>query len=189
MTRRQLTIWVLAAIAVLAAGAVLGIPVTRAIELPPSGSQPLTVILESVERQNLGTIRSVEYEWWNLKGYWQISICKETCLKVYINPRSGKERRRESDDSDHPLPPTGAKGLGLIAKSLEDRKLGVITEIEFKHGDWEVQIRQDGKKLKLNVNPATGEVTYRATTQHIRLVQKATKAFKEHPLPEPGGST
>jgi hypothetical protein len=31
------------------------------------------------------------------------------------------------------------------------------TEIEFDDGSWEVEVRKDGKKLKLDIDPKTGK--------------------------------
>ncbi|GIL21301.1 MAG: PepSY domain-containing protein [Candidatus Jettenia sp.] len=73
------------------------------------------------------------------------------------SPKSGKEKRRKTDDSDDELPPANTKPLSAIVQSLEDRNQGVITNVEFDEGLWEVELREDGRKIKLYIDPKTGE--------------------------------
>jgi hypothetical protein len=133
--------------------------VIRTLELPPSDGQALSAIVQSVERQDLGIIRSVEYErdWWKLNGRWEVSVCKERCVEIYIDARSGMEERRKSGDSEDPLPPMDGKALSAISRSVEERKAGVITEMEFEDGRWEVELRRNYKKSNLNIDPRTGQ--------------------------------
>lgn len=144
MTRRQIAAWLVGALLLLGAGTLVVMAVSRAMDLPPSEGQSLTAIVHSVERKDLGAIRSVEYErdWWKATGLWEITVCKESCLKLYIDPKTGDERRRKSDDLEDELPPANTRGPSTITKSFEDRKLGFITEIEFEHGAWHVKFRE-----------------------------------------------
>jgi len=32
-----------------------------------------------------------------------------------------------------------------------------VTEVEFEHGVWEIEIHRAGKEVKLHLNPVTGE--------------------------------
>jgi hypothetical protein len=144
MTRRQIATWLVGALLLLGGGTLAAIAVMRAMDLPPSDGQSLTAIVQSVERKDLGAIRSVEYErdWWQVSGLWEITLCKERCLKLYIDPKTGEERRRKSDDLEDELPPANTQGPSAIAKSYEEGKLGFITEIEFEHGAWQVKFRE-----------------------------------------------
>lgn len=128
--------------------------IARAGELPPSGSKPLSAILKSVERQNLGVIASTEFD----DGWWEVKVCKApACHKLYIDPKSGEEKRRREVGFDNELPPTNAKPLPAIVQSIEDSKAGIITEVEFDDRFWEVEVRKDGRKIKRDIDPRTGE--------------------------------
>jgi len=130
------------------------VSIAWASELPPSGSKPLSAILKSLEGQELGVFTSTDFDdgWWEVKA-WKAGACQ----KLYIDPRSGEEKRRRQADSYDELPPANAKPLSVIVQSTEDRKLGTITEVEFYDGFWKVELRKDGRKIKLYVDPKTGE--------------------------------
>jgi hypothetical protein len=146
MTRRQITVWVAGALLLVCAGALVGTTVTRALDVPPSNGQSLAAIVQSVEQNGLGVIQSIEYEreWWQLSGSWEIKTCKERCLRLRIDPKSGKEVHRKSYDLEQELPPVNTQGPSVIATSFERGKLGVITEIEFEDGVWQVEFRENG---------------------------------------------
>jgi hypothetical protein len=115
------------------------------MDLPPSDGRSLTSIVQSVEQKGLGVIQSVEYErdWWTITGRWKVTACNERCLKLYIDPRSGEEVRRKSDDLEDELPPPNTQGAAAIAKSFEGGKRGYLLEMEFEHGAWKVEFREE----------------------------------------------
>ena len=120
----------------------------------PTDSKPLSQILLSVEQQKLGVFSEVEFD----DGLWELKVCEAgTCQKIYIAPRSGDEIRRRNVNSDE-TPPATAKPLSAIVQSVEALGLGGITEVEFDDGFWEIDIRKDGRKIKLTVDPMTGEI-------------------------------
>jgi hypothetical protein len=122
-------------------------------EVPPPGSKPLSEVLESVEKQKLGLIMEAEFD----DGLWEVKVCDAgACRKLYIAPKSGEEKRRRQTDSDE-MPPVNAMPLSTIIKSVEARGLGIITEVEFDDGFWEVELRKDGRKSDLTIDPRTGE--------------------------------
>jgi len=121
-------------------------------EVPP-GSKPLSEILESVEEQKLGVITEAEFD----DGLWEVKVCDAgACQKLYITPKSGEETHRSKTDSDE-MPPVSAMPLSTIIKSVEARGLGIITEVEFDDGFWEVELRKDGRKSELAIDPKSGE--------------------------------
>lgn len=129
-------------------------PLAWASDLPPSGSKLLSTILKSVEGQEFGVITGAEFD----DGWWEVKVCKDdACQKRYIDPKSGDENRRRKTDTDNELPSANAKSLSAIVQSVEDRGLGFITEVEFDDGFWEVELRKDGQKSKLDIDPRTGE--------------------------------
>ncbi|TVM02937.1 MAG: hypothetical protein CV087_07790 [Candidatus Brocadia sp. WS118] len=130
------------------------ITIAGAGELPPPGGKSFSTILKSVEGQKLGVISSAEFD----DGWWEVKVCKGLdCLGLYIDPRSGEEKRREPAYADDELPPANAKPLSSIIQSLEERNLGVITDVEFDDGFWEVKLHKDGRVVKLDIDPRTGE--------------------------------
>lgn len=144
MTRRQIVSWLIGAALLLGAGALAWMAAMRTLDLPPSDAHSLAGILHSVERKDVGAIKSVEYErdWWQLTGAWEVTACKQSCFKLYIDPKTGEERRRKSDEAEDELPPARTQGATAIARSFEQGKFGFITEMEFEHGAWQVKFRE-----------------------------------------------
>ncbi len=127
--------------------------VAGAGDFPSPGSKPLSAILKSVEEQRLGVITEAEFD----DGLWEVKICDAgACQKLDIDPRSGEEKRRRKTDSDE-IPPANAMLLSTIVESVEARGVWIITAVEFDDGFWEVELRKDGRKIKLAIDPGTGE--------------------------------
>lgn len=128
----------------------------RAGDLPPPGSKSLSTILQAVDAHSLGVITSMEFD----DGWWEVKVCKgDTCQKLYIDPKSGEEKRRKNtvmDDDE--LPPANAKSVATIVQWIEGRVQGTITEVEFDDGSWEIKLRHGGRKIKLDVNPLNGDI-------------------------------
>ena len=53
------------------------------------------------------------------------------------------------------------KPLSEILRSLEDQRLGAITEADLDHGRWEVEVHKDGRKTTVYLDPKTGAVDRR----------------------------
>lgn len=124
-------------------------------KLPPEGSKPVSEIVQSVEKLNLGVITEVEFE----DGYWEVEIQKgDTEIELHLDPKTCEIlRRKEKRDPTHNVPPEGSKPLSEIVQSVEKRDLGTITEVEFEDGFWEFEIRKTAMKIKLYVDPRTGK--------------------------------
>lgn len=59
-------------------------------ELPPEEGKPLSTIIESLEKQNLGTITNVEFD----DGLWDVEIQKDGAeTELRIDPKSGDSLR------------------------------------------------------------------------------------------------
>ncbi|MDG6025918.1 MAG: PepSY domain-containing protein [Candidatus Brocadia sp.] len=127
--------------------------IVLADEKPPRGSKPLSVIIKSVEEQELGSISECEFD----DGRWEVKVCAiDGCKKLYINPKSGKEMRRKSTHADE-MPPENALVLSTIIESVEARKLGTITEVEYDDGFWDFELLKRGQDVELIIDPMTGE--------------------------------
>ncbi len=125
-------------------------------ELPRPDARPLSTIIETVEGQQLGSVTQAEFD----DGLWQVDVCNSgACQTLYFDPSTGDENRREDDDDDSDeMPPTGSMPVATIARSVESQGLGVIKEIEFDDGSWEVDVRRDGRKIELSIDPMNGQV-------------------------------
>lgn len=55
-------------------------------------------------------------------------------------------------------PPSDAKPLSEIVKILESQGYAPVVDVEFDDGVWEVEAYRDGAKMKLKVNPESGDI-------------------------------
>lgn len=141
--------------AALAAGLLLGtVPFASAGDIPPAGAKPLSEVIKSVAAADLGVITEAECD----DGLWEITFQKDARqITLFVDPVSMKEKRRkQEDDSSSDVPPTDAKPLAEILRSVEAGGSGAITEVEFDDGVWEVEVYQNKRKQKLYIDPATG---------------------------------
>lgn len=127
----------------------------QAGEVPPKDGKPLSELIKSVEDQKAGVITEVEFD----DGLWEVEVHKgSTKTEFCLDPKSGKViRQQNSTDRREALPPKDGKPLSAIVKSLEGQKVGVITEVEFDDGYWEVTVRRDGQKIKMDIDPMSGK--------------------------------
>jgi hypothetical protein len=124
---------------------------------PPAGSKPLSEILQGVEKSRPGIVVSADFE----DRLWEVVVCDaggRNCREVDVDPATGQERRSGRESNWDIRAPAGGKTAAQIARSIEDRKLGVITEIEFEDALWEVTVRADGGHAKLYVDPVSGDI-------------------------------
>jgi hypothetical protein len=122
-------------------------------EIPPADGKPLSAILKSVEAQKIGRITQAEFD----DGLWELKICgANDCQKLYLDPRTGDEKRRRRTDRDEP-PSANAAPLSTTIESIETRGIGAVTEVEFDDGVWTVKLRQGSNKTKLIADPITGK--------------------------------
>jgi hypothetical protein len=183
MTRRQIVLSIVGLLLAAGSATVAAYFALRHLETPPSDGKPLSAILQSLERSDLGIVSSVEFErdWRRLSGAWEATVCKDVCMRVLLDPRSGDELQRRFRKRSEELPPSGGQSLFAIARSLEERKLGVITELEFEGGAWEIKVRHNSDQFKLNANPQTGELSYQANERNRRLAQLVPPPKLERP--------
>lgn len=127
----------------------------QAHEIPPRDGKPLSEIVKMVGDHNKGVITEVEFD----DGLWEVEIHNgNTETKLFLDPKSGKVNRHiDSTEVNETLPPKDGKPLATIIKSLEDQKVGVITKVDFDDGFWEVTVRHDGVKSKMDIDPKSGK--------------------------------
>ena len=92
---------------------------------------------------------------------WEVLACEaggRQCREINVDPRTGKVRRSSPESATEVLPPSNGKTASQIARAVEERKLGVITELEYDDPQWEVQVRPDLGRAKLYVDPISADV-------------------------------
>ena len=118
-------------------------PLTSALardDVPPQGSLPLSGILQTVEKKGPGRITGASYD---DDGHWEVKMCEASgCRKLYLHPATGAETRRENKRSRDRMPPENAKPASEIARIVETREQGQITDMEFERGRWKIELRQ-----------------------------------------------
>jgi len=128
-----------------------------ATEVPPADAQPLSQILEAVEKNHPGVIVSADFD----ERRWEVVSCSadgRSCRELRIDPRTAKTLRDSRDMNFDIRPPAGGKTAAQIAAAIEARKLGTISEIEFDDPVWEVTVHGSGVRAKLYVDPASGDI-------------------------------
>jgi hypothetical protein len=134
----------------------LSVAAAARAELPPAGAQPVSAIVKAVEARGLGTITAVEFD----DGLWEVRIRDgATGLVLYVDPMNGEEKRRRRSSPDDERPPPNAKPLSEVLLSLERGRFGIIFEVEFDDGYWEVEARpaKGEPKKKVKIHPVSGE--------------------------------
>jgi undecaprenyl-diphosphatase len=144
MTPPRIGMLAVAGILFISATVLVGGLATRMLDVPPRGGHSVGSILLSVEQQGLGIIHSAEYErdWWRMSGVWEVTACKDRCMELHIDPMTGLELRRKAEKLKDELPSPNAQSPSAIARSFEVSNAGVITEIEFEDGAWEITYRE-----------------------------------------------
>lgn len=142
-------------LACIAALAMATCAVARGSEAPPKDGMLLSEIVKSVVAMKIGVITEAEFD----HGLWEVEAQQgDRQTSLYLDPKTGKvSRREESADLHEILPPDGGKPLVEIIQSLEKQNVGAISEIEFDDGFWEVTVHKDGKKIKWDIDPMSGE--------------------------------
>lgn len=60
--------------------------------------------------------------------------------------------------ADGEVPPPGSKPLSKILQSVEEQKSGVVAEVEFEDGLWEVTVCEADACEELHIDPESGGV-------------------------------
>lgn len=94
---------------------------------------------------------------------WDVDILagdKVHDIKVTIADGTAKEEETEDlDDDDRAAGAAQVRIEQAIEKALEDTP-GVVDDVSWDDGRWEVEVEADGKDVELTIDPATGEVSH-----------------------------
>ncbi|HPD47445.1 MAG TPA: PepSY domain-containing protein [Anaerohalosphaeraceae bacterium] len=122
-------------------------------DVPLPDAKPLSEIVKSLEDSGAGQIAELEFD----DSMWEVLTYKDNrWTKLFVNPTTGDVSRREWAEAEDDLPPTDAKPLSEILKSVEDQRMGVIRQVEYERGRWDVELRNGGQRVELHIDPKTG---------------------------------
>jgi uncharacterized membrane protein YkoI len=77
--------------------------------------------------------------------------------ELALDPQSGEIISEHRDDA-YPKPPAKALLLSTIIEGIEKAGYSNVHDISFEHRTWEAEVRRDGMKRELRIDPETGEV-------------------------------
>ncbi|WP_295435304.1 PepSY domain-containing protein [uncultured Thiodictyon sp.] len=123
----------------------------------PGSRNDIFVSLQGIEQRAGEVVFSTDFS----SGSWEILACEaggRQCRQIDVDPQTGAERRSSPEDTSDTLPPSNGNSASQIARAIEERTLGVITELEYDDPQWEVQVRPDRGRAKLYVDPISAEV-------------------------------
>ncbi len=123
-------------------------------DIPPADGLRLSVVIKSVEDAKHGVVTEADFD----DGRWEIQTNKDgRWTTLFVDPKTGEIKQPQPKDADNELPPADSLRLSDIVRSVEDQKLGVITDVEFDDGCWEIKIRDGLKRIRLKIDPKTGK--------------------------------
>jgi len=149
-------------LAVASAALLLAVSVSFAQERERGAGQAaeakaLSAIVKGLEDQSLGTIHDIERE----ASHWEVSIATgDGQFNLRLDPRTGEERGRSTEsEREDDLPPRDAMPLSQVLERVENEHArgAEIREVEFDDGWWESELRREGRKMELDLDPRTGD--------------------------------
>ena len=128
---------------------------TVARELPPEHGRSLSEIVLLVEQTQAGQITSIEFD----DGFWELEMRSNgSWVELLADPLSGQVTRTTPIDGDDDVPPVDGIPLSRILRAVETMGRGMITEVEFDDRFWEIKLRRNGARTKLEADPMTGHL-------------------------------
>lgn len=117
-------------------------------------AKPLVDIVKSLEEADYGPIVEVDFD----DGVWEVEAFKgDIAYELAIDPQSGEVLSEHRDEADA-KPPAKAKSLSEILTALDKAGYTDVDDISFDHRTWEIEVRREGMKRELRVDPLSGEV-------------------------------
>lgn len=111
-------------------------------------------IVRNMEEADYAPIVDVSYD----DGVWEVEAYKaDIPYEVSLDPVTGEVIAEHRDDAD-PKPPAKSLLLSTIIEGIEKAGYTDLDDISFEHRTWEAEVRRNGMKRELRIDPATGEV-------------------------------
>jgi uncharacterized membrane protein YkoI len=111
-------------------------------------------IVRNLEEADYAPIVDVSYD----DGVWEVEAYKaDIPYELSLDPQTGEVISEHRDDADA-KPPAKSLLLSTIIEGIEKAGYTDLDDISFEHRTWEAEVRRNGQKRELRVDPATGEV-------------------------------
>lgn len=123
-------------------------------DVPPESALPISEIVAILEDRESGVLTQIEFD----DRVWeaQLNVGPASGVRIEIDPSDGSEIRRH-DDERAEQPPANAMALSEILNDLENQDFGLIYDVEFDDGYWEIEAKREGTDVKIKIDPVTGE--------------------------------
>jgi uncharacterized membrane protein YkoI len=117
-------------------------------------AKPVLEIVKSLEEADYAPIVDVSFD----DGVWEVEAYREDIpYELSIDPVIGEVISEHRDDADA-KPPTKSLLLSSILESIDKAGYSDLDDISFEHRTWEAEVRRDGMKRELRIDPLTAEV-------------------------------
>jgi uncharacterized membrane protein YkoI len=116
--------------------------------------KPLVDVVKNLEEADYAPITEISFD----DGVWEVEAYKgEIAYELSIDPETGEVISEHRDNGD-PKPPAKSLLLSTIIEAIEKAGYTHIHDLSFEHHVWEAEVRRDGIKRELRLDPLTGEI-------------------------------
>lgn len=131
--------------------------VTDTRDTPASSTERSKTMLEvvkSLEEADYAPITEISFD----DGVWEVEAYKaDIPYELSVDPQTGEVLSEHRDNADT-KPPAKALLLSKIIEGVEKAGYTHLHDISFEHRTWEAEVRRDGMKRELRLDPLSGEV-------------------------------
>jgi uncharacterized membrane protein YkoI len=111
-------------------------------------------VVKSLEEADYAPITEISFD----DGVWEVEAYKgEVAYELSIDPENGEVISEHRDNGD-PKPPAKALLLSAIVEAIEKAGYTHVHDVSFERRTWEAEVRRDGMKRELRIDPLTGEI-------------------------------
>lgn len=119
-----------------------------------SQQKSLLDVVKSLEEADYAPIIEISFD----DGVWEVEAYKaDVPYELSIDPENGEVISEHRDNGD-PKPPAKALLLSIIVEAIEKAGYTHVHDVSFEHRTWEAEVRRDGMKRELRVDPLSGEI-------------------------------
>lgn len=126
----------------------------RATAARDSQQKSLLDVVKSLEEADYAPITEISFD----DGVWEVEAYKaDVPYELSIDPENGEVISEHRDNGD-PKPPAKSMLLSAIVEAIEKAGYTHVHDVSFEHRTWEAEVRRDGMKRELRVDPLSGEI-------------------------------
>lgn len=116
--------------------------------------KPLIDVVKSLEEADYAPITEISFD----DGVWEVEAYKgDIAYELSIDPETGEVISEHRDNGD-PKPPAKSLLLSAIIEAIEKAGYTHVHDVSFEHRIWEAEVRREGMKRELRLDPLTGEI-------------------------------